>query len=131
MRWPHQSCLLMHQSLMFSIQWRYTFLNFAGTNWMAAAASSVCTLGITASSAGAASLGMLTHHCILKRGSTTVSVRSLYPTSLLYVSIFSINPCSSSVAAIFFLAANRSSPTNIWAASLKVPSSLKTSITSN
>ncbi len=35
MRWPHHSCREMHQSWMFSIQFRYVFSYISGTKRMA------------------------------------------------------------------------------------------------
>ena len=58
----------MHQSLMFSIQWRYVFLYFAGMNLMASS--------MTARVAGFAISSIDMNHCIESLGSIATPVRS-------------------------------------------------------
>src|SRR5580698_4308822 len=63
-RWPHQSCREMHQSRMFSIQFRYVFSQTSGTN------SILFGADVTASMAASARGLIFTHHCVDTRGST-------------------------------------------------------------
>ena len=109
----------MHQSLTFSIQWRYVFLNFSGIKRI--------SLDSTASKAGFANSGMRIHHCKDRRGSTTAPVRSDVPTEEAYSSTLANNPLASKSAATCLRAAKRSIPAYCSPWALNVPSSFKTS----
>ncbi len=112
----------MHQSLTFSIQWRYTFLNFFGKN----STSSFITL----LRAGVAISFIFKNHCVESFGSITTSVRSEYPILLVYSSTFARFPAALISFVISVRTANLSFPTYNCAASERVPLSLKISITS-
>ena len=86
MRWPHQSCRLMHQSWMLRIHWKYVFAQFSGTKRMRPSS--------TASMAGAASGAMRTYHWSVSQGSSTAPQRSPRGTGSVCGSVFSSRPAA-------------------------------------
>ena len=122
MRCPHHSWRLMHQSLMFSIQWRYRFLNLAGWN-------------STLSSVTAAKRGL----CHILHIAPPLHAKAwLYhlvgtlAVAYLVAVLFFLHQVAAFAQCLCYLlpyCTNLSSPIYSCAASLIVPSSFRVSIT--
>src|SRR5207302_6229037 len=93
MRCPHQSCRDMVQSRMFVIQLKYSVRRFSGTIRMSPLS--------TAAIAGSASGFILQNHCVERRGSTTVLLRSQSPIALACSVIFSSKLCAFNSSTTF------------------------------
>ena len=120
MRWPHHSWRLTFQSRMFSIQSKKTFSKRGGT---------ILVRPPRTASMARAAIGFTSmNHWVIRRGSTTSSLRWQRPSTRSCGRASTRSPRASRSARIFLRASSRVRPAYAPAFSFMWPSSVITSI---